>query len=226
MIKYILVSSLFIRLFSCDSIGSGDDSQKPVIDNLKALRSSILVNDTTTITASARDLNGEDLDYVWTAPDGGTFEGNLNKNTVIWKAPSTQGNYRIILKVNNESGKSTSKTISITITPISTPVIEITSPTFGQYIPSSLGIDTIRAKVTNLQASSVDSLKCFINNTPIGKFILTNNQNFLWNISGLNGSQEIMVQAWTHSLIPNTTTTGTATVTVSIEGTIGKPKPN
>ncbi len=218
----LIASSLFL---GCKAGAFGaDDGQRPVIDNVTALRSSLLINDTTTITSSARDLNGEKLDYVWTAT-GGTIETGANTPIILWRAPETQGSYKVTLTVNNESQQKTSKAVTLSVTPVSTPIVEILDPTFGQFIPSTNPSSyIIKSTIVNLNAGSVDSVKCFINGVLLEKQILVKSSNFTWNISGLNGDKTIRVQAWTHTLISGTTTTGFAEVDVKLQGTVGKRK--
>ena len=72
----------------------------PVIFSLTANPSSIDTNQTTTITCTSSDPDGDSLTYAWTKT-GGTFEGNTSDPDVTWTAPSTPGNYTINCEVSD-----------------------------------------------------------------------------------------------------------------------------
>lgn len=72
----------------------------PTISSLTANPSSVDVNQTTTITCTASDLDGDPLTYHWTK-NGGIFEGDTSGPSVTWRAPSTQGNYTITCEVSD-----------------------------------------------------------------------------------------------------------------------------
>lgn len=220
----LLLSIITVFCFAaCQPIGDSASADAPVIDGITAARNTILVNDTTNITVSARDLNDEQLDYVWTisTSNGGSFEDAINGSTVTYRAPFLPGDYVIKSKVINESNKSTSKNITIKVTNIGTPIVEITQPTDAAFISASAGIYSIKAKVTNVAASSVDSMVCYIDNKRLSRKTLTNNTTFDWDVTALNGSKRITVQAWAR--ISGPATTDSSVVNVSIEGTISKP---
>lgn len=218
--------NLIIIMFwvvACQPIGDSDSADAPVIDGITAARNTILVNDTTHITVSARDLNDEQLDYVWTisTTNGGSFDGAISSSTVTYRAPFLPGDYVVKCKVINESNKSTSKNITIKVTNISTPIVEITQPVDADFISASSGVYPIKAKVTNVAASSVDSMVCYIDNKRLSRKTATNNTTFDWDVTGLNGPKRITVQAWAR--ISGPATTDSSVVNVSIEGTISKP---
>ena len=66
-----------------------------------------------TLLCAARDPDGNQLTYVWTA-ENGTIKGDGQK--VIWLPPGTTGDYEISVKVNNGKGgeASFSKHFSVT----------------------------------------------------------------------------------------------------------------
>lgn len=222
--KYLFVFLAAVVFWGCDNLNLGSDSgQKPVIDQLYADRTTILVTDTATLYVEARDLNDESLDYIWTAVDGGGFVSPNGLESIKWKPPMTPGYYTIRCRVNNESKESATKDIDIQVSNVSNPIIQILSPFNGEFIPSSTGNVNIHAKVTNVVSASVDSMKCFIDEVSIGRVINNGDVSFLWNVASLNGSKLVRVQAWTHALT-GSTTTGEVSITVSIEGTVGKRK--
>ncbi len=211
--------------WGCDNINLGKDSgDKPIIDRIYADRTTILVTDTATIYAEARDLNDEALDYVWTAVDGGTFVSPNGLDHIEWKPNLLPGFYTIRCKVINESGESATKELDIQVSNVTNPIVSVVSPLEGEYIPASRGSVSIHAKVTNVSQLLVDSMKCYIDQSFIGKVVNNGDYSFTWDVSGLNGTKSIKVQAWTHALTGSTTTDSTK-ITVSIEGTVTKPIP-
>ncbi|KAB2881083.1 hypothetical protein F9K33_02450 [bacterium] len=225
--KRFLLSTLFFILFlGCDNLNLGKDSgQKPIIDRIFADRTTILVSDTATIYVEARDLNEESLDYIWTALDGGTFVTINGLDLIRWKPPLTPGFYTIRCRVNNESKESATKELDIQVSNVTNPIVQILSPANDDFIPSSNGTVAIHARVANVTSGLVDSMKCFVDNSSIGKVTNNGDATFDWAVTGLNGVKSIKVQAWTRALIPNTTTTDSTKISVSIEGTVSKRRP-
>ena len=222
--KYTTVILISFFFWGCDKVEFGDSSnQKPIIDRIYADRTTMLVSDTATIYVEARDLNDEDLDYVWTAVDGGGFVSQNGLDFIRWKPPLTPGLYTIRCKVVNESKESATKELDIQVSNISSPIVLILSPQEGDFISASIGTVNIHAKVANVNVSQVDSMKCYVNQTLIGRVTNDGDELFPWSVSGLNGPKTIKVQAWTHALTGSTTTDSTK-VNVSIEGTVGKPR--
>lgn len=225
--KRLYLPALFfcVVFSSCDKLNLGKDAQKPVIDKLYADRTTILVSDTATVYVEARDLNEESLDYIWTAVDGGVFVSSNGLDLIRWKPPLTPGFYTIRCRVNNESKESAAKDLDIQVSNVTNPIVQISSPSNGDFIPASIGTVTIHAKVANVTSALVDSMKCFFDDSPPQKVTNNGDATFNWNVTGLNGPKSIKVQAWTRALIPNTTTTDSTTINVSIEGTVSKRKP-
>jgi len=218
--RLLYIPFIFLSILTgCEPLKDaiGPKSQKPVIDDLTATRSTILVDDTTTISVDARDLNNEALDYIWTAAYG-TFEGTLDQAVVAWRAPSTAGSYRVRIRVNNESGKSTTDSIAIQVNGTPFPIVKIINPANGEFIPSNFGSVLIQAQASAV--NGIDSIKCFIDNSLLATaYSNQTTYSFPWPILSLNGSKTIKVQAWSTFQGP---TTGDATIAVSIEGTVGK----
>ncbi|MBL7993830.1 hypothetical protein JNM05_00520 [bacterium] len=226
--KRILIPTLFfsILFMGCDNLNLGKDSgQKPIIDRIFADRTTILVSDTATIYVEARDLNEESLDYIWTALDGGTFVTSNGLDFIRWKPPLTPGFYTIRCRVNNESNESAIKELDIQVSNVTNPIVQILSPANDDFIPASIGTVTVHARVANVTSGLVDSMKCFVDNSLIGKVTNNGDATFDWAVAGLNGFKSIKVQAWTRALIPNTTTTDSTKISVSIEGTVSKRRP-
>lgn len=87
----------------------------PVISSLIANPSSININETTTITCTASDQDGDNLTYNWIKILG-IFEGSLSGPTIIWKAPSTTGSYYISCEVRDGEGGEDSELVEIVVT--------------------------------------------------------------------------------------------------------------
>lgn len=213
----IWVLVFFVLQTSC-KLGPDDDEniQRPIIDRLTANPTSLQVSDTTTVTGEARDPQGEDLTYVWTKESGSFVDADLTGPVVHWKAPSTAGNYDVTLRVTNESGKSTSKSITVPVTTTPNPIITIISPAEGAFIASSAGPVTISAAGQN-----TDSLYIFVQQA-LKQSTSGPTSSYSWNISDENGSRTITVLARRHYL--GNTYQSEASITVSIEGTIHKIK--
>ena len=225
MIRFLpLIIFISAGFLGCDNINLGKDSgEKPIIDRIYADRVTMLVTDTATLYVEARDLNDETLDYIWTAVDGGNFVSPNGSNSIRWKPTMLPGFYTIRCKVVNESNESASKELDIQVSNVSNPIVSIISPTAGEYIPASRGNVGIHAKVTNVNQLLVDSMKCYIDQSFIGKVTNNGDYSFTWDVTGLNGPKTIKVQAWTHVLTGSTTTDSTS-VNVSIEGTVSKER--
>jgi len=84
-------------------IHCSDTNQPPEISDLSANPSSINISQTTTVTCSASDQDGDPLTYHWTK-NAGSFEGNTSGPSVTWRAPSTPGTYRVYCEVSDGEG--------------------------------------------------------------------------------------------------------------------------
>ena len=89
------------------------DNHPPVISSLNPNPSSVDINQTTTITCSASDQDGNALTYSWTK-NGGTITGS--GSTITWIAPSTAGTYTITCTVSDGKGGEDSESINIVVT--------------------------------------------------------------------------------------------------------------
>jgi len=113
-----------------DFTGMSDEPQNhaPVISSLTANPSGININQTTTITCTASDQDGDTLTYTW-AKTGGTFEGSTSGSSVTWRAPSTEGNYTVECEVSDGEA-SDSKSVNISVGDVNhAPVITSTAVT-------------------------------------------------------------------------------------------------
>ena len=84
----------------------------PIISSLTANPFSIDTNQTTTISCTASDEDGDTLTYTWTK-NGGTISGS--GSTIIWTAPTTAGTYTIICTVSDGNGGEDSESVDIIV---------------------------------------------------------------------------------------------------------------
>jgi hypothetical protein len=225
MLKSIPIVYVFlITVSGCKGLGDALTASRPVIDRVYAARSAVVVGDTTHVIVEARDLNGEDLDYVWSVASGnGEIETGADQPIAVFRAPVNAGTYTVSIRVTNESGKNRTATVDIQAVLSNIPIVTISSPVNGQFIPSNQGIVLVQSQIT--AALGVDSVKCFVGSVEIDPKNVTGTSvsvNFQWDVTNFTGSQLITVRAWSHQ---NTTViTGESSVQVSVEPVVGKTK--
>lgn len=73
-------------------------NQRPVVSSLTAEPATLQPEETSTITCSASDPDGDELTYTWTA-SGGTISGT--GKIVTWQAPSVVGEFVISVSIND-----------------------------------------------------------------------------------------------------------------------------
>jgi len=93
-----------------------ESNHPPVISSLIADPSSVNTDQTTTITCTASDQDGDTLTYTWTKT-GGTFEGSITGPSVTWRAPSTQGTYTVSCEVSDGEA-SDNKSVNISVSDV------------------------------------------------------------------------------------------------------------
>ena len=93
----------------------GGTNHPPAISDLSADPASVDINQTTTITCTASDPDGDTLTYYWTKT-GGTFEGSTTSSSITWRAPSTEGNYTVECEVSDGEGGEGSESVNIIVT--------------------------------------------------------------------------------------------------------------
>ena len=78
----------------------GSENNAPVIQNISANPTSILINETTTLTCDAIDEDNDNLTYTWSSAKG-TFPNGTSSSSVIWKAPATTGSQPVEVTVSD-----------------------------------------------------------------------------------------------------------------------------
>ncbi len=89
------------------------ENQPPVIHSVTA-PSEVLASTECRISCEATDADGDDLSYLWSAPDGGLLEGK--EESVVWSAPDVVGNYTIRVVVTDGNGGEATDSLTVRVT--------------------------------------------------------------------------------------------------------------
>jgi acyl-CoA thioesterase FadM len=89
------------------------ENEAPVIESLVVSANQVRPGGTITLSATARDPNGDALSFLWSAP-AGTFNTAATPSTT-WTAPLTTGVQVVRLQVTDARGTSTSVSIEILV---------------------------------------------------------------------------------------------------------------
>lgn len=84
----------------------------PVINNIKAAPRKIDIGSTSIISCTASDLNGDSLNYSWSALFGDLSSAGKN---VTWKAPAIEGNYFIKCTVTDTHNSSVTDSLGVEV---------------------------------------------------------------------------------------------------------------
>jgi hypothetical protein len=130
----LLVSALGFT--GCDN--DNDDTGTITITSLTANPDTIYVNESSQLTCMASHSKGYPLEYIWVAT-AGSISGS--GHIVTWNAPDSKGEYPVICKVIDSTGKQVTADVTIEVilrlsvifqkpvpTPTSTPAISIIQP--------------------------------------------------------------------------------------------------
>jgi Leucine-rich repeat (LRR) protein len=121
IILAILILSMIVLVFSgCGGGGSvtppipdeESTNHNPIISDLSASPRTAFINQTSTITCTASDQDGDTLTYSW-SKTGGTINGI--GSTITWKSPSTEGTYTITCTVSDGKGGEDNKSVDIVV---------------------------------------------------------------------------------------------------------------
>jgi hypothetical protein len=149
----------------------------PVDDSLTASASTVAPGDTISLAARAHDPNPTDsLTYAWTAP-GGAFD-NPSSPTVTWTAPSTEGNYSLLVTITDPHGASSSMAMSVVVlasaatAPAQVSVGLNTSPEISVVTANPTQIDVGRSTALAVVATDADGdqLACSWSSSCAGTF--------------------------------------------------------
>jgi len=100
IISFFLIST-FVILSSCSKDKPTEPTNNaPNIQSFTASPSPIKVNETTSLTCVATDLDGDSLTYYWSS-DNGTFPNGTSGFSTTWRAPSKEGTYNIKVIVSD-----------------------------------------------------------------------------------------------------------------------------
>lgn len=89
------------------------NNHPPIISEVKLDRNILGVNEVTTITVKAKDLDNDKLWYYWSCNEG-IFVQTCQEEA-IWQAPSIEGNYRVTVLAKDKKSGETSFSINIPI---------------------------------------------------------------------------------------------------------------
>ena len=107
-----VLAALLVFGIACLPTAGGQDGQGPVISSLEAQYPNIYPVSYTDITCTASDPGDGNLRFKWSS-SGGTLIGE--GATVRWEAPSSYGDYHIMVVVEDEAGRSTKGTVIVTV---------------------------------------------------------------------------------------------------------------
>jgi len=109
------------------------NNDPPVISNLVANPSSVKPGETSTVTVTASDPEGDPLTYAWTANGGGIQ--SESGNGAVWKAPSATGSYTVTVSVSDGHNPAVWKSVAIGVS--TAPQTPITNGLAAVYIQNS-----------------------------------------------------------------------------------------
>jgi hypothetical protein len=125
-IKWLVVGLLTLALL----IGGGCNvNTAPIIYSLTPSDTTVGPGDSSTISCSASDPNGDTLSYAWSV-NGGAITGI--GSTATWTAPETEGNYYITVTVSDGRGGTDSESTIISVAN--------TPPSIASLTPSATAV--------------------------------------------------------------------------------------
>ncbi len=110
----VIITILALSLIGCAKKNPTNSNQAPVISSLKAEPSSIKVGESSILTATAYDLNGDNLTYQWSAVTG-YFVGSGSQVKYAVPGSCCLSSDEITLMVKDSQGQESKKSIKIQI---------------------------------------------------------------------------------------------------------------
>lgn len=112
------LAALLAPLAGCfDGAQPGDGptpgNQPPTITDLSASPTTITVAETSIITATALDPDGDPLSYSWSSPSGFLTGGGVS--VTYWPAPCCLGTWTITVTVSDGRGGSAQQSVNVTV---------------------------------------------------------------------------------------------------------------
>ena len=163
----VLVFIIFsIITISCSKDSSTEPTNNPPeIQSISATPSSLNVTETTILTCTASDKDGDNLIYTWSA-DNGTFPDGISDYSVKWKAPDFQGTYKINVIVNDGT-ESVTGNIDVLVGKDGEPCPESPTVFYGGKNYNTVKIGTQCWLKENLDIDNVNIEKYCYDNNPI-----------------------------------------------------------
>jgi hypothetical protein len=134
LIGAILLIGSVLGFTGCNNDDDDDDNGTITITSLTADPGKVNVNGTSQLTCMATHSKGYPLEYVWVTT-AGSISGS--GHIVTWNAPDSLGNYTVVCKVIDSTGKQVTADVVIEVTllilnipisPAPTPVIPVIQP--------------------------------------------------------------------------------------------------
>ncbi len=109
-----LVAALFLIVAGCgeDSPSGSNGNNDPVIETIVVSPDTVFQDDTTSVSVTASDADGDSLTYSY-FPSGGSVSGT--GPNVLWVAPGDVGGYTLLATVNDGRGGIASRSASLAV---------------------------------------------------------------------------------------------------------------
>jgi hypothetical protein len=132
--------------------GKSTSNNSPRVKSLSAAAAQVIKNDSVYIYCTAADIDGDPLSYSWQA-EGGTISGSGNK--ILFKAPSAEGNVKIICTVSDGKGGTAADTIIVNVVSVinKPPVIN-----WIKAIPGKIDLSAVSVITANVSDPDGDAV--------------------------------------------------------------------
>jgi peptidoglycan-associated lipoprotein len=126
-------------------------NRNPTISGIQANPPVVEPGQSTNLSATATDPEGDALTYRWTAPSG--VFSNPNALSTIWTAPNVEGNVPLTLTVTDNRGGSATSTITIPVVRRATIMFEDVHFDFDRFNLRPEALKILDEAITRLQAN-------------------------------------------------------------------------